>query len=285
MSNIFSKMKNSKSFSSSEQEVVKYILANPQRTVNMSIRSIAQETYTSPSTVMRTCRKICSGGFAEFRIELAKEIIKFDSISEKDDQNVVLSKKMENTDQVMNELRLCIEKSIECTQMLMNAEILENVIQVINKAKTIDIYGRGSSNSVGKDFCYKMYRLGYNVHLFEGIDLQAIQAFNSDNTHCAIIISSTGETPEIINFSKILNGNGTPIITITGSQDCTLLQYSDYPLFFKCFETNKSVGGITSRSAMQYVLDIIYFCILNGDYDYYSNKILKTYVPESIGMK
>lgn len=103
--------------------------------------------------------------------------------------------------------------------------------------------------------------------------------------HCAIIISSTGETPEIINYAKILNANGTPIISITGSQDCTLLQYSDCPVFFKCFETNKYVGGITSRSAMQYVLDIIYFSILNQDYDYFSNKIINTFVPDSIGSK
>lgn len=103
-----------------------------------------------------------------------------------------------------------------------------------------------------------MYRLGYNVHLFEGIGLQAIQVFNFDNDHLAII-SSIRETPEIINFAKILNGNGTQIITITSSQDCTLLQYSDYPLFFKCFETNKYVGEITSRSAMRYVLDVFIF--------------------------
>lgn len=104
-----------------------------------------------------------------------------------------------------------------------------------------------------------MYRLGYNVHLFEGIDLQAIQVFNFDNDHLAVIISSIRETPKIINFDKILNGNEPQIITITLSQDCALLQYSGYPLFFKCFETNKYVGEITSRSAMRYVLDIFIF--------------------------
>lgn len=285
MSNVFAKLKNSKLFSPSEHEVVKYILANPEKVVHMSIRSIAEESYTSASTVMRTCRKISSGGFAEFRIELANEIVQLHATMEKTPQQEILSKKMENIDQVMNELKNCVTKSIACTQQLINSDIMENVINVLNKANRIDIYGRGASNSVGRDFHYKLYRLGYDVHLFEGIDLQAIQAFNSDQTHCAIMISSTGETPEIINFAKILNGKGTPIVTITGSQDCTLLQYSDYPLFFKCFETNKHVGGITSRSAMQYVLDTIYFSILNQNHDYFSKKILNTFVPETIAKK
>ncbi|MCI5774318.1 MAG: MurR/RpiR family transcriptional regulator [Erysipelotrichaceae bacterium] len=285
MASIFAKLKDVNLFSASEYEVVKFILAKPQKVVHMSIRSIAEETYTSPSTIMRTCRKLSDGGFAEFRIQLAKEIMQFKPNEAKTSHQEAMAKKMENTQQIMSELKDCVINSINCTQELINADIIENVIQTINKAKTIDIYGRGSSNSVGRDFRYKMFRLGYNVHLFEGIDLQAIQALNSDDTHCAIIISSSGETPEIINFAKILNANATPVITITGSQDCTLLQYSDYPLFIKCFETNKYVGGITSRSAMQYVLDTIYFAILNLDHEHFSQKILATFVPDTIANK
>lgn len=128
----------------------------------MSIRNIAEETYTSPSTVMRTCRKITSGGFAGFRIKLANEIMQFKSFNEKTPEQEAMAKKMENIEQIMNELRDCVTKSIVYTQELINADIMENIIKIINKAKTIDVYGRGSSNSVGRDFRYKMYRLGYN---------------------------------------------------------------------------------------------------------------------------
>lgn len=285
MHSIFIKLKQKHLFSPTEYEVVKFILSKPQQVIHMSIRSIAAETYTSPTTVMRVCSKVCSGGFAEFRIELTKELNQFASLDTSSPEQEVLAKKMENIEQVMQELKHCVVKSIENTQLLLNANIIDCIVKTINNAKTIDIYGRGSSNSVGRDFRYKMYRLGYNIHLFEEIDLQAIQAFNSDRTHCAIIISSTGETPEIVNFAKILNARSTPIITITGSQDCSLLQYSDYPLFISCFETNQTVGGITSRSAMQYVLDILYFSILNQNYEMFSKRIVDTFVPENIAVK
>ena len=285
MSKIFQKLKEKNLFSHSEMEVVKYIASNPQEVVHMSIRAIASQTYTSPTTVMRVCRKICSGGFAEFRIELAKELGQFQTTDNDGIENELMAKKMNDINQVMSQLKQGIIKSIECTQQLIDVNYLEIIIKVINNADVIDIYGRGPSNSVGSDFRYKLHRLGYYTQLYEGIDLQAIQAFNSDKNHCAIIISSTGETPEIINFAKILSSRGTPIITITGSQDCTLLKYSDYSLFFKCFETNKNVGGITSRSAMQYVLDVLYFSILNQDYDKFSKIILSNFVPEDIAVK
>lgn len=249
------------------------------------LKSIYKIAFINKNYVMRLCRKVCTGGFAEFRIELTKELHQFNSFNNENIDTEILAKKMDNIDQVMNDLKNSVINSIEYTQKLINADILENVCNTINNAKIIDIYGRGSSNSVGKDFLYKMYRLGYNINLFEGIDLQAIQAFNSDNTHVAIIISSSGETPEIVNFAKILNTKNTPIITITGSNDCSLLNYSDLPLFFKCFESNKKVGGITSRSATQYILDIIYFSILNLDYKKHSKKIIDTFVPENIAIK
>lgn len=231
MSAILSRLRNKSLFSASENEVAKFICSNPQNIIYMSIREIAAQTYTSPTTIMRVCKKVCNGGFAEFRIELAKEIQSFDIDIESGCNQELLTKKMENLNQVMNELKTCITQSIENTRLLISPEIMESVIHLINKASVIDIYGRGSSNSVGMDFRYKLFRLGYNVQIFEGLDLQAIQAYNSDTSHCAIIISSTGETPEIVNFAKILNRKGTPIISITGSQDCTLLQHSDYPLF------------------------------------------------------
>ena len=283
MAQIFMKLKDKNLFSHSEAQVVSYILQNPEKVVHESVRKIASNTFTSPTTVMRVCQKVCADGFAEFRIALTRELQKFSTPAMHTSE--ALSKQMYNIEEVMQELKHCVTKSIECTQQYLNADIMNEIIGVINKASTIDIYGRGSSNSVGKDFRYKMFRLGYNVHLFEGIDLQAIQAFNSDASHCAIMISSTGETPEIVNFAKILNTKATPIITISALQDCSLLKYSDYPLFFQCFETNKTVGGITSRSAMQYVLDTIYFALLNQNYEDFSKRIQDTFVPDTIATK
>ncbi len=285
MSKILSMLHNKSLFSIAENEVAKFILSDPQRIIYMSVREIAAKTYTSPTTIMRLAKKICDGGFAEFRIELAKEIQTAKVSYHSDHRQEAMNKKMDDLTQIMNELKTCIVQSIESTRLLINAQIIETIITLINQSSVIDIYGRGSSNSVGLDFRYKLYRLGYNVQIYEGIDLQAIQAYNSNEDHCAIIISSTGETPEIVNFAKILNQRKTPVVTITGSQDCTLLQYSDYPLFFQCYESNQKVGGITSRNAQQYVCDTIYFSILNNNFDAFSEKILNNYIPAEIASK
>lgn len=285
MSAILSRLRNKNLFSASENEVARFMRSHPHDIIHMSVREIAARTFTSPTTIMRVCKKVCDGGFAEFRIELAKEVQLLKDNVHLDEGQEALTKRMNDLNEIMTELMTCITRSIADTRLLISAEIMEDVVQLITHSSVIDIYGRGSSNNVGLDFRYKLFRLGFKVQIFEGLDLQAIQAYNSDETHCAIILSSTGETPEIINFAKILNNRGTPIISITGTQDCTLLKHSDYPLFFKCFETNKRVGGITSRNAMQYVLDTIYFSIVNSNYEMYSSRILSNYVPIEIASK
>lgn len=285
MKSILKKLQKQEKFSNAEIEIANYICKYPEKVVRMSVREIAKNTYTSPNSVMRLCKKICNDGFAEFRIQLASEINRQDRAQFPSDDPKDLAIKMESIDEVMNELKVNVIKSIEYTQGLINADIVERIIDLIDHCAVIDIYGRGSSNSVGLDFHYKMYRLGYQVYIHKDLDLQAIQAKNSDETHCAILISSTGETPEIINFAEILNSKKTPVITITGTENCSLLKYSDYPLFFKCFENNERVGGITSRSATQYVLDVLYFAILNANYEKHSKTILNTFVPDDIATK
>ena len=278
---IITKLRDEGKLSSAEQQIAKFILENPQQIIRMSIREIAKLTYTSPTTVMRLCRKISDGGFAEFRIDLASEVESFSKkvLTQEDEK---LSQHFKETAEIIGQIEQSISESLRLTRQLLNEQVLLDVVNVILNSKTIDIYGRGASNSVGEDFHYKMYRLGFNTHIYKGVDLQYIQAQNSDSTHCGLVISSTGETPEILKIANTLNSKGTPVITLTGSQDSSLLKNSDYALYFKSFESNLRVGAITSRSAMQYALDVLYFLIYNSDYEKNFRTVLNTYVPENL---
>lgn len=275
---IIAKLRDTGKLSSSEQDIAKYILENAPKVIRMSIRDIAKATYTSPTTVLRLCSKITDEGFAEFRVLLAAEINSYSNrkLTLEDEK---LAEHMRETEHIIASIETNVVESLRLTSKLISQEELVRVVQIIKQSSKIDIYGRGASNSVGEDFHYKLFRLGFNVEIYRGVDLQYMQAQNSDATHCALVISSTGETPEILKIAEILNAKGTPVITLTGSQDSELLKHSDYPLYFKCFESNLRVGAITSRSAMQYVLDILYFLILNSDYEKYSERVLSTYVP------
>ena len=52
-------------FSEVEQSVIKFMLDNPKDIVNMSIRELANKTYTSTATIFRICRKCGFNGYTE----------------------------------------------------------------------------------------------------------------------------------------------------------------------------------------------------------------------------
>ena len=55
---ILNQLKKDQVFTSSEMEVVNYILAHPRTAVKATIRELAELTYSSPSTIGRICKKV-----------------------------------------------------------------------------------------------------------------------------------------------------------------------------------------------------------------------------------
>lgn len=262
---ILQKLKNTESFSASEKSIARAILSNPEKFSTYSIRQIAKETYTSPTTVMRFCRKICPDGFSEFRITLAAELKNTRSIRTSSDAEV-LSIKMNDLNMIISNLENSIIESIIQTKELLNYELLDQVVNCLVSANKIHIFGCGASQKTGDDFFFKLFRIAKAVETHAVFVEQHLQASNAKVGDCAVLLSVSGETKDILSIADTLCKNGVPIITLTSTKDNNLLHYSDYPLFFKTFESYQRVGSISSDCAMQFVLNIIYFSIFNLDY-------------------
>ena len=57
-------------FSSSEKTIAKYILDNGEDILNLSVKELAKQTYTSPATIVRLCRKLGLNGYGDFKINI-----------------------------------------------------------------------------------------------------------------------------------------------------------------------------------------------------------------------
>lgn len=73
-------LKEHKQFASpAERNIIDYVQGNPREASMQSIQSLAEATYTSPSTVVRLCRKLGCDGYKEFRRELIYELALYSS--------------------------------------------------------------------------------------------------------------------------------------------------------------------------------------------------------------
>ena len=90
----------------------------------------------------------------------------------------------------------------------------------------------------------------------------------SNEKKAAIVISYSGETNEIIRFVKVLKTKKTPIIAITSLGDNQLSDFADYTLHLDSREKIFSkMAPFASQISMEYILNIIFSCIYQKDYE------------------
>ena len=114
-------------FSSSEKTIAKYILDNGEDILNLSVKELAKQTYTSPATIVRLCRKLGLNGYGDFKIKYSAEL-QFDK---KNKKRVDVNFPFGNTDsnsQIAYRIANLHQEAIEDTLNLVDFKNLDKII-------------------------------------------------------------------------------------------------------------------------------------------------------------
>jgi len=272
---ILIKLRDIRHLPDAEAQVRKYILAHAREILNFTVYDLARESYTSPATVIRLCKRLDTNGFSKFKILLAQELKYFEN-NQINLLDATIIEKNDSPDTIVKKITNIAIKTIEETRVLVDIETMIKVAKIILKASIIDFYGVGASNIVAMDATYKFMRIGKNVGFFQLYDRQYVQAVNSNSNHVAIIFSYSGETSEMLDVANVLRKNGTPVVSVTSSSLNSLSRISDYSLFVSARESVFRSGAMSSRTAQLYIVDLLYAICYSFDYDHSMNRINQT---------
>lgn len=274
---ILIKLRDVRNLPDAEAQVRKYILAHSAEILNFTVYDLARESYTSPATVIRLCKRLNINGFSKFKLLLAQELKYFEN-NEINLLDSTIIEENDSSDVIIEKITSIAIKTIEETRALVDTETLTKTAKIILKASILDFYGVGASNVVAMDAAYKFMRIGKNVSIFQLYDRQYVQAVNSDAEHVAVVFSYSGETKEILNVVDVLRKNGTPIVSVTSSSINSLSKVADYPLFVSARESAFRSGAMGSRTAQLYIVDLLYAMCYSLDYNHSMRKINQTRV-------
>jgi len=101
-------------------------------------------------------------------------------------------------------------------------EQIDKLIDYIEHAGKVYIYGAGRSGLVAKAFAMRLMHLGIAVHVVGEITTPAIEKGD-----LFITISGSGETTSVVNSAKIARSVGARVIAITSYPDSTLGRLAD----------------------------------------------------------
>lgn len=254
-------------FSESEKEIGRYILNHGDEVLSMSVKKLAQETYTSPATIVRLCKKIGLEGYNDFKIKYSAELQYDLHHSDRIDVNFPFDKS-DTHQMICHKLSSLTQEVIADTVKLIDFNQLDQVVDLLYHNHEIDIYGSGNSLLAAMSFQHKMMRIQRNVNLKVLHGEQIFMSYNSNENRIAIIISYSGETNEIIQIAQILKEKKTPIIVLTSIGDNRLSHYADYILNIGSREKIfTKIAPFSSQISIEYLLNVIFSCLFQKDYD------------------
>ena len=276
MKNVLLRLRESQqAMSGTEAGIAQYICAHPEECAHLTVRELADRTYSSPSSVVRLCRFVGFDGYKEFRQELLLDVHSLGETGSHDEAE------LDGTASIPDIIDSITRRNIQClqdTQYLLNPEEVTACVELVRKARTILLFGIGASLCVARDAYLKFLRVDKPCVLNDDWHSQLLQARNAKKEDVGIVFSYSGQTSEVIECMKALKENHTPIIAVTRSAPSPVAKLADHRLHTATNEYTFRMGALSSRMAQLNVVDILYAGFVNAEYDYCTRRFVRTHI-------
>ena len=256
-------------FTSSEMEVVNYIVTHPKTAVKATIRELAELTYSSPSTIGKVCKKVGVEGFTELKIKLATELDRLVVESKNADVNIPVGPedRVEDFPRIFFNLHY---QALSDAYHTVDIKVLKNVADVLYRADAVYVLGSQQSLVLAMDFLCKTAKLGlpfFNPLMNNGFNNNLYKKRRCKRP-AALLVSQYADSRRINRWIGELKSMKSDICLITANQDSPNINRVHYAVIVDSEEAvTGKLGNFASRTKLSYVLDMLYMILFMKDYE------------------
>ncbi len=201
-----------------EQRVAHLLLADPRSFATLPVGELAARSSVSKPTVVRFCRSVGYDGLADFKLKLAGSV----------NEGVPFVHRAVNDDDKAGDIVVkVIDNAVAAMLRYRNAaagQSFERAIAALAEAgrgqaqgRRIEFYGVGNSGIVAQDAQHKFFRLGVTATAVSDGHMQVMSATMLKPGDCAVIISNSGRSRDLLDVAEIARKKGATVIFITAS--------------------------------------------------------------------
>lgn len=254
--NIIDLLDNETLFTKNELEIVHYIKENPQAVILMTIKELAQVTFSSNASIIRLCRKLGYKGFRDFKIDFMRYMESLKYVRQDIDFSFPFQSD-EPTWQIINSLARVYKESIDLINRQLDIDELEKIVDLLDRSQRVFIYATGDSKITAMGFTNKLIKIGKFFYI--ATENKEEVSFSKAATPQDVALFITYSKQDVYRESlRILLYNHVPIIIITSNHDDILFKYSRYHILIPHKEKNEKIATFYSQISFQYVLSILY---------------------------
>lgn len=120
------------SASPAERNVIAYVSAHPHEVVGLSVRGLADVTFSSPSSILRFCKRLGFAGYKEFQRELIAELA---LLGDKKDVALEDISMDDSVERIVGKVMKSNVRTIEATARTLDYTVLERCAARLKRAR------------------------------------------------------------------------------------------------------------------------------------------------------
>lgn len=223
-----------KSFSTTDMRIYNYILKHSIQFPYMRIRELADEIPTSTASIMRFVKRMGYDSFPELKYAYKKG-----------EKEVSLY--------MVNDL----DETIDCLKKFNTPyyqDLFKEIAYILGDANMIIFDGMGDSAKIAE---YAARRFSING-FFSAALTDPYQRVSMDGTDIVVVmLSVSGNTPELIRKANGYKAAGSTLITITASDDNTLTKMSDHNISYYVNDVRTEEMSRTTQVPALSIIEIL----------------------------
>ena len=225
-----------------EKLIAECILNNPHSFINYSLVKASEDIGVSQGSIINFSNKYANGGFPTLKMQIAVALAQNDTHASIDASN-------DSVQAVISKTNQNVLTSLHNTQTLNSKENILRLVDLILKAKRIEIYGTYRSAVVASDFCFQLAELGIPASTASDQYLLLLNTTLMKSDTLLILVSYSGDTQSLVEASKTAKANGVPIVLLTASKNSRLAKIADITMLFSHSGNSTSANGTEVRVA------------------------------------
>lgn len=274
---LFTKIKAMNSFTESEQTFIDFIFNHPYDVIQLNLQQLSKTSYVSISTIYRVMEKLEINGLNQLKLQISESLKNNENL-----KNIDYNYPFQKTNthyQILTQMLELYDQTLKNTINLIDLDVLLHTVQALKKANNIYIFPSIGNYFMAESFQQNMLEIGVKVDIIKEAYYQHWHVQLCDENDIVMLISYAGRTPQIMDIVHDLNKKNIPIILISSTIHTPIDQFARYHLYFSSYEdSEEKIASFSSRISLQYLLDCIYACYFNRDYEKNLEYKIKNYI-------
>lgn len=255
---LIDKLRLQKDLTTTEKRIADYILQNLTTIPAINVAELANNTYTSHSSVIRLAQKMGYDGFRNFRIAVSEiahsELYRSNPV----DANFPFLPQ-DSTNDIAKKIADLTINTVQRTYAQLNEQVLDETVDLLAKADRIFLFAQGDSQIRARSFQNKLVKINKFLIIADEYADEDWNAASLTSRDCAIFITYRARVPQYERMMKHFLNENIPAVLLTGNSQSNLIPLAAQAIVFTQEEMDfLKVSTFSSQVAFEYILDTLF---------------------------